>query len=163
METSSTGRRRFLGMAWGILITVAALLFWLSRYYGLAINLSDSIPYRILWLQKGVLPHKGEWMSFVAPNNGVYPQNLSFTKQVVGIAGDFVRIDNRRFWINGQPIALAKETSKTGVPLALGPAGTIPPQHYFAWAPHPDSFDSRYHNIGWVDASQILGTATPLW
>lgn len=150
-------------LAWGLLAFLAGILFWGSHYYGIEITLTDSVPYRVFWLKKGVLPEKGEWVSFMAPENGVYPKNLSFTKRVLGIAEDRVQIHEREFWINGEYIAYAKRLSKMGEPLVLGPDGVIPPKQYFVHAPHQDSFDSRYKNIGWIYESQILGTAVPLF
>jgi hypothetical protein len=37
--------------------------------------------------------------------------------------------------------------------------GTIPPHHYFMSAPNPDSLDSRYALVGWVDEQSIIGRA----
>lgn len=158
---AKTNQRRRL--AWGILLVFAAGLFWMSRYYAIEITVTDSVPYRIFWLKKGVLPQKYEWVSFIAPENGVYPKDTCFTKRVLGIAGDVVQIQQREFWINDQYVTYAKPVSKSGEPLVLGPAGIIPSKRYFVHAPHQDSFDSRYRNIGWIYESQILGTAVPLF
>ncbi len=38
-------------------------------------------------------------------------------------------------------------------------AGTIPPHKFFAYTPHKDSFDSRYNDLGLIDAKDIIGTA----
>lgn len=149
-------------ISWGVLAVFASSLFWMSRYYALEITITQSVPYHLFWLKKGVLPQKNEWVSFMAPQNGVYPHKTVFTKQLVGVAGDVVRIKGREFFLNGKFMAFAKTHRTTGEPLALGPSGVIPSKHYFVHGPHQDSFDSRYQNMGWINENQILGTAVPL-
>lgn len=157
-DTKSMSRAR----PFVILTTLAITLWWMSRYYGLEITVTDSVPYHFFWLKKRILPHKGDWASFVAPENGAYPESTHFTKQMVGAAGDAITFEGRELLINGQYTAYAKRRSKTGESLHLSQPGILPAGYYFAHAPHQDSFDSRYQNIGWIHESQILGTAVPL-
>src|SRR3546814_6721237 len=63
------------------------------------------------------------------------------------VGGDVVTRTGRTFLVNGRPVVIAKERSRLGEPLALGPTGTIPPGCYFVGTPHKDGFDSRYAGI----------------
>ena len=64
--------------------------------------------------------------------------------------------------VNGAPVGVAKTHSRDGRPLAPIAPGTIPPGHFFLFADHPDSHDSRYAEIGLVPRARILGRAKPL-
>ena len=85
-----------------------------------------------------------------------------FGKRVVGVAGDRVTERDRRFFINGRAVALAKPASRRGEPLALGPTGIIPRGCYFVATEHKDSFDSRYAAIGWICRPRVLGVGRPV-
>lgn len=86
----------------------------------------------------------------------------SLLKIVRGVPGDVVTWHDRDVYINGEYVGTAKARSLQGAPLARGPAGVIPPGHYFLWTPHKDSYDSRYADIGWVPVEAIRGRAHPL-
>ena len=88
---------------------------------------------------------------------------VTFTKKVVGVEGDNVTVKDRDFYINGQYTASAKTHSLKNEPMELGPTGVLAKEQYFVYTPHPDSFDSRYAEMGWVDKTQIIGVAYPLW
>ena len=60
--------------------------------------------------------------------------------------------------VNGARVAHLKPLSKRGERLVPGPVGRVPPGCYFMGSPHPDGFDSRYADIGWVCGPQIVGT-----
>ena len=49
-----------------------------------------------------------------------------------------------------------------GEPLTPGATGVVPPGCYFAATPHKDGFDSRYAEIGFVCARQVIGTGEPV-
>ncbi len=55
-----------------------------------------------------------------------------------------------------------KPLTHDGEILIQGPVGTIPDHCIFAGTPHKDGFDSRYADIGWVCAPQIVGTGVPV-
>jgi len=39
----------------------------------------------------------------------------------------------------------------------------IPKGHYYLWASHPSSFDSRYAEFSVIPDQQIIGTATRIF
>jgi hypothetical protein len=40
--------------------------------------------------------------------------------------------------------------------------GVLPACRYFVATDHPDGYDSRYSDIGWIGCSQIVGRAYAL-
>lgn len=59
--------------------------------------------------------------------------------------------------INGKPVGRMKPQTRDGEPLTVGAVGAIPAGCYYVGSPHPDGFDSRYADIGFVCARQIIG------
>jgi conjugal transfer pilin signal peptidase TrbI len=57
----------------------------------------------------------------------------------------------------------AKPRSQTGEPLVLGPTGVIPANHFYVYAPHKDSLDSRFALTGWIPLERVSGRAIPLF
>ena len=60
--------------------------------------------------------------------------------------------------VNGRLVGTMKQLTRRGEKLTPGPIGTVPDGCYFVGTPHPDSFDSRYGEIGFICGPQILGT-----
>jgi len=55
-----------------------------------------------------------------------------------------------------------KTVSRLGEPLTPGATGRVPQGCFFAATPHKDGFDSRYAEIGFICAGQIVGTGEPV-
>ena len=85
-----------------------------------------------------------------------------FGKIVYGMPGDVVAHDGAVVTINGAPIARMKLRTRAGEPLTPGAIGTIPAGCYYAGSPHPDGFDSRYAEIGFVCGRQLIGVGEPV-
>lgn len=101
---------------------------------------------------------RGELIGYRGTANKRYPVGIMWVKRVGGVAGDRVTATERWFHVNGLALH-AKEQTRFGEPLDLGPVGTIPPQHYFVYTTHRDSYDSRYADIGWIKPEQVVGRA----
>jgi conjugal transfer pilin signal peptidase TrbI len=137
------------------------IIYALTTNYKLLINTSYSLDNFAFIVKKNALPQQaGEYIAFNAPSNQLYDK--PFVKIVAGIPGDRLEVRNRVFYINGKEICRAKEYSKTGMPLEIGPTGVLPPGSYFVYSPNKDSYDSRYKNVGWVKSRDIIGIATPI-
>ena len=148
------------GLAW------AALHDW-SQRHALMINVSESLPNWAFFVEKRVQPRLGQYAFFrvretplIRAHFGEHPQ--PFGKLVYGVAGDLVSREGHTVLVNGSPVAVLKPVSKRGEVLAAGPIGRVPPGCYFVATPHKDGFDSRYADIGWVCAPQIVGTGVPV-
>ncbi|MEO6716420.1 MAG: S26 family signal peptidase [Novosphingobium sp.] len=131
------------------------------------LNVSPSLPYWAIWLEPGRPAKRGDILVFLPPRSALLTAHFGvrerpFAKYAVGLPGDEVTRQGRRFFVNGHEVALAKPATKRGEALALGPTGTLPAGCYFAATPHPDGFDSRYGEIGWICAPRILGSGRPI-
>jgi conjugal transfer pilin signal peptidase TrbI len=148
------------GLAW------ATIHDW-SQRHAFMINASESLPNWAFFVDKGVMPKAGQYAFFrvretplIRAHFGDHPQ--PFGKLVYGVAGDLVTRQGMTVLVNGSPVAILKRISKRGEVLATGPTGLVPPGCYFLATPHKDGFDSRYADIGWVCARQIVGTGVPV-
>ena len=142
------------------------LTIWVifGRYLVLSVNVSESLPGRVYLIQKGVSPALGDYAAFRYQGGGPYAAGARFLKLVKGVAGSTVRAVETEsgcfdYFVDGSFAGRAKPTSKSGSSLIPGPTGTIPQRHYYMSAPHPDSLDSRYALVGWVDEGQVIGRA----
>lgn len=128
------------------------------------VNMTESLPDKVFLVTKlDHNIHRGDYVSFAWHGAGPYPKGINFVKIARGVPGDTVTFDGRNVYINGEFVAHAKSTSKTGQALALGPSGIIPPGKYFVYATHKDSLDSRYALTGWIDAKTLIGRAYGLY
>jgi conjugal transfer pilin signal peptidase TrbI len=142
------------------------LVLWviLGRYFLVSINLSDSLPGRLYLIQRGAIPSLNDFAAFHYQGGGPYASGTRFLKLVKGVAGSqvtAVRYDTgfSDFYVDGYFVGRAKPLSQSGIALTPGPTGTIPPRHFYMSAPNPDSLDSRYALVGWVDEKSIIGRA----
>lgn len=150
--------------------TAALVLSALARFsdtHALMLNLSPSLPYWAIWLEPAHAPARGQIVVFLPPRSVLLTAHFGskprpFAKYVTGLPGDVVTRVDRRFFVNGRYVVLAKPSSKRGELLALGPTGTLPAGCYFVATPHPDGFDSRYAAIGWICGPRILGIGRPI-
>ena len=146
---------------WGGLVG-AILLF--NAFFTLAITVTESLPYRVFVVIKGDLNIKrGDYIAWRWAGGGPYKAGLSFVKQVRGMQGDTVTTEGRDFYVNGEHMSTAKPRTRTGEPLALGPTGVIPANHFYVYAPHKDSLDSRFALTGWIPLERVSGRAIPLF
>lgn len=162
-----TGRRRFMWWLSLTLILIASI--WLvtrtlSPWVRLGVNATDSLPGLIYAVLPGQMPRgRCDLVAFFPPPNRFYTKGMVFIKKVTGIPGDIVSRQGRNFYIDGLWVAYAKPRAHNGVPLAPGPTGIIPEGKYFVWTPHPDSYDSRYADIGWISKNRFIGRAVRLF
>jgi conjugal transfer pilin signal peptidase TrbI len=163
----------FLRYWWQYTLPLAVIIV-LQLFIRIDVNLTESLPDRVFVTVKGATSNieRGDYIAFKWPGGGPYPKGFHFVKIVAGVPGDVVRVDEERnFYIDksekrktGEGISLterhvgiAKTHSKHGMPLDVGPTGVIPSGHYYVYAPHPDSLDSRYALTGWIPQEAIIG------
>lgn len=142
----------------GLLIASVMLLIAIGSPW-LITNIDESLPGRLYRIERGTIPGKNEIAALHVPANPYYPEGAPFLKVIRGVPGDRVSRQGQAFYINGRFIGHAKVKTRGELPLTPGPTGVIPSGRYFVWTPHPDSYDSRYGEIGWVDGRLILGRA----
>ena len=135
-------------------------LFAFSYRFTIGINASSSLPHHLYLIDKSnKAVEKGAYISFRWHGGGPYGKGVSFTKQVKGVPGDVVTVQDSEFFINGVPVGKAKPRATTGQILKPGPTGVIGEHEFYVFAPNPDSLDSRYALTGWIKDSAVIGRA----
>lgn len=171
---------------WGAAVAFVVVLFGTAHYVTFAMNVTDSLPQKLFMVMKqenGV--RRGDFVAFPWPRDLVYPKGIGFIKQVAGLPGDTVVVnDNREFKVIRrrslseaipgsiqEPLEKSVGRAKThgergnmkGVPLELGFTGVIPDGYIYVYAWSKDSLDSRYAILGLVRQDEVIGRAIPLF
>lgn len=178
----------WLSTWWPAMAGFVAASLLISEHFSLSINLSNSLPHRLYWVDKRTIPGHGEFAVFKYQGGAVYPKGIEFIKQIAGVAGDEVLVDANRHFIvlhkspssdripvTGQPrahieridVGLAKRFGSVGTmagrPIELGFSGVIPEGFVFVRGWAADSLDSRYALVGLVKVSDLSGKAIALF
>lgn len=157
-------RNVFLGITG--LVGGTAFVAWIAFAgygYRFAENLTTSLNGSFYVYKAGEPWKKGDYVAFRSNGGHGYPAGATFIKVVVGVPGDTVSRVDRAFSVGGHYVGLAKTHAKTGEALEAAQGGVIPPGEYFLATPNPDSFDSRYAEIGNVKDMHIIGRARELF
>lgn len=144
--------------AWVIGMMVVALL---PAFITIRINITPSLPSKVFLVIKGMQPHRGDYVAFTV-HTKFFPDNPDFVKIMKGVEGDVVTAQGRALFVNSEPVGVAKEKSMKGIPLEMTTPKVIGTGEFYAYAPHKDSLDSRYTEVGYPNTSQIIGRAFPL-
>ena len=106
-------------------------------------------------------PGRGDRVVFEPPE--ALGAAAPYLKSVAGVPGDRIAVDpNRGVWVEDRLIGRAKPVSLDGRSLVPVASGRVPEGHFFVFADHPDSHDSRYAEIGLVPRDRIHGRAVAL-
>ena len=109
----------------------------------------------------GADPAVGDRVLFDPPEAVDAP--VPYLKTVRGVPGQRVSVGpDRTVFVDGEPVGRAKTRALDGRALGAIAPGVIPPGHYYLFADHADSHDSRYAEIGLVAAERILGRAVAM-
>ena len=149
-------RRRNVALA--VMIALAAL--WLVAASRVHVNASwsdEAWGYAAFPLF-GEDPEIGDRVLFEPPE--AVGSKVPYLKTVRGLPGMTVSVDaDGTVRLDGEPVGHAKTHALDGRPLAAIAPGVIPPGHFYVYADHADSHDSRYVEIGLVPRGRILGRA----
>lgn len=145
--------------AWVIGMMISALL---PAFISIRINITPSVPYKLFLVVKGMEAHKGDYVD-VEIHTKFFPKNPYFVKVMKGVEGDVVTSRGRELFVNNNSVGIAKEKSMKGIPLEMTTPKIIGQGEFYAYAPHKDSLDSRYTDVGYLKTSQIIGRAFPLF
>ena len=153
------GSRRRVGLA----VMIALAVLWLAAASRVHVNASwsdEAWGYAAFPLF-GTEPKVGDRVLFEPPDSVGSP--VPYMKTVRGLPGMTVTVGaDRTVYLDGEPVGRAKTHALDGRLLAAIAPGTIPDGHYFLYADHRDSHDSRYAEIGLVPRARILGRAVAL-
>lgn len=148
---------------WGLLLVGLGVFVLVTE---LGINRTDSLPYSVFLTVKGLKASKGDLVSIRGHQTKYYPR-VTFTKRIVGQAGDEVSNVQGKMWINGVVVGKVLEKTSFGRPLtpliSRGTSTVIPEGHVFVMTDHERSFDSRYQEFGLVPVAALQGRAFVLW
>jgi conjugal transfer pilin signal peptidase TrbI len=127
----------------------------------LLVNITPSLPYTVVLIERGVPVQLGDLVIFRYEGAmvGAYRRGQRFFKILAGVPGDTISVEGRNVFVNGQYRGYAKQASVTGVPLTPIEPGVIPEGRYYVQGTGPDSFDSRYQENGLIRTDQIIGKA----
>ena len=106
-------------------------------------------------------PKPGDRVLFEPPD--AVGSRVPYLKTVRGVPSMAVAVgQDRTIYLDGEPVGRAKMQALDGRPLAAIAPGVIPPGHFYLFADHADSHDSRYAEIGLVPRGRILGRAVAM-
>jgi len=140
------------------LISTGFLLYFAQPYIGVfAFNKTDSLPQKLFFVSTNKHNiQQGDLVGFRLSPDG---QGVLLIKEVVGVAGDVVSVKNNAFYINDKAMGIILPKTRGGEPLTPIRVGTIPKNAFFAYTPHPLSFDSRYEEMGLISKDKLMGKA----
>ena len=145
-----------------IYILLMLIILYATFRLGYASNITESLPYKHFFIVRYSKIAVGDYIIFDAPKYSQYA-GMRLIKQVRGMAGDEILVEDNHVFVNGVDCGVAKIYSKAGDALTLIEEGQIPKGKYYVANPHADSYDSRYSEFGLVDEKDIIGVAYPLW
>jgi conjugative transfer signal peptidase TraF len=138
--------------------------------YGLSYQVSPSMPKGWYWHYRSSTIMRHEWIIFT-PNEPylnsllqyhLIPNDGWLLKEVVGVPGDHVCVQQNQLSVNGQRLAAlnTKIVNNPSIPKQAF-CGTLSSDEYFVLGRfHPRSYDSRYFGV--IQRSKIMGIAKPL-
>lgn len=113
-------RKKYIYFATGLTVASIASLLLFSSYYliAFAAERDRCLPYRLFFVEKGLTPVRGDYISFVGQDIPYFPEGKSWIKIATGVEGDriTVRIISReerelhpeyfveKVYLNGMPI-----------------------------------------------------------
>jgi conjugal transfer pilin signal peptidase TrbI len=138
------------------------VLLGIAAYHWIGLNFTNSVPERMVWLERGALPQRGDLIIFrfhaehgpAAPFSGT-----RWLKRVRGVPGDVITVTGRTVYLNGELIGPAIERTPKGAAMTVIAAGVIPDGHYFIGGSSTNSLDSRYREVGLVRHDQLIARA----
>lgn len=154
---------------WSFVISFASF-GWLSEQVHLIKSATDSLPQHYFIQLPKLTPQKGDLTIFY--NHWLQGKII---KRIIGVAGDQVHSDAKGYlWVNQQKVGWVYERTQIGNKssesdgindAAQVTAGTltrikdqvIPKGKVFLHSPHPQSFDSRYQEVGLVRVEDLEG------
>ena len=155
---------RRLALLWLACATLAVLALGASRWFGVYVNVTRSLPGTLYLVDKRVThPSRGDTVALSWQGGYGYATGAVLLKNVYGLPGDMIELEARLVKVSGRPIATALERSARGTLLQIVTPGVVPPNHVFVATPTVDGFDSRYAIFGTQAAQRILGKAYELF
>lgn len=117
-------------------------------------NHTPSLPYRYFLHFPKRTPRKNDLTVFE------HPSGKCLLKKIIGSEGDRLFYDKEGcLWVGKTKVGAAKRVNRQGEMLIKIPAGVIPKGYVFLYAPHEESLDSRYTQVGLIYEKHLQGRA----
>lgn len=138
-----------------------------TPWFPILFNVTPSLPYKIVAIDYATKElHRGDYIVYAFEGEAVGPfpglRHQPLFKQIAGVAGDVITVQERHVYVNGREVGYAKTHTVTRLPLQPISPTVIPAGYFYVAGQSPDSFDSRYAISGLVAQRRILGRVTPL-
>ncbi|MGP1715690.1 MAG: signal peptidase I [Methylophilus sp.] len=134
-----------------------AVYYLFAANYKIAINNDVSLPGTFFIIHYGEKPDINDMVAF-KQNAKYVPPNHKLVKILSGKPGDSIVVKERDVYLNGTYVGHAKPLTRKGNPLTPVTETKVPPGKFYVVGTHKDSYDSRYEEFGFLDASAIEGT-----
>lgn len=141
-----------------IVLYVAIDFFFQKSGIGIRKNVSDSLPFSFFLSTRLKEIQPRMYVALEHPKS-----SLLIAKQVIGLPGDCMTIRNQILYINDVSYGSIREKTRSGRPIEAIQDRIIPEGYVFVYAPHPDSYDSRYAEFGLVAKEQLKERLWPLF
>ena len=125
---------------------------------GIRLNQTSSLPYKLFLSLPLCTPKKFDYISLHHPST----PNL-LVKQIVGIPGERIIHQHKHIFVNNHDCGEVLSITPSGAYLSPIEAEEIPEGYLFVYAPHPESFDSRYQQFGLVRTTQLQEMLWPIY
>ncbi|NQY42982.1 MAG: S26 family signal peptidase [Legionellales bacterium] len=160
MAISNINRVKYKKASLAVVVVVSVILgvnYIVANYGFLSVNVSNSLPQWFFIISKEKNNFKeGDLIAYPRVIQGI---DKTLIKVIAGKPLDLISIKDKGVYINNKLIGYILPQRSNGKKLHPIEGGVIPKNKYFAWTPHPKSFDSRYKEMGLVDYDEIIGRA----
>jgi conjugal transfer pilin signal peptidase TrbI len=131
----------------------------------LTVSVSPSMGDHVFWMRKNVgisTIRQGDIVRFPF-SDSVTKGKVFLLKRAACMPGQSLLVDGHKdYFCDGGYLGRAKDKSLKGEPARnFEFSGVIPNGKFFAFAPHKDSYDSRY--IGLIDLNTVVAKVYPLF
>lgn len=162
-----------IGKALLALLIVLVPLSYAANRYRIGIEGAEGpkcLPYTFFLIDRyDHALRRDQFIAFRAARMGpFYEDGTTMVKIVAGVPGDQVRVGQGRVRVNDRDWGDLPHAEKGGRLWSLGRRMTefereeaIPAGRLWVLTAHPRSYDSRYW--GYVETSQVIGRAYPIW
>ena len=148
------------------LIILNILGIYTRKYF--VLNISSSIPIGIYKVDKSIDFKRGDIVTFSTKRYKDildYPgsiKNITFSKYIAGIRGDYIRIENNKIYVNNKEKGniFKVDGLNNRLPQLKEKEYIVQEDEVFVLAPNDKSFDSRYY--GCIKKSDVIYKLVPL-
>ena len=147
------------------LITLNILGIYIRKYF--VLNISSSIPIGIYKMDKNIDFKRGDIVTFSTKNysdilnySGSI-KNITFSKYIAGISGDYIRIENNKIYINNKEKGniFKVDGLNNKLPQLKEKKYIVKVDEVFVLGTNDKSFDSRYY--GCIKKSDVIYKLVP--